>query len=367
MSFRFKYDVKLVLLILGMGIFATTGIAEDAETNRLASVKNWSENSDRCCSDLTYIVVTNFAKVFDQLDGCYSNLTNMVATNSAEVIDQLGSYNRDQRNELKSPPVGITFGKSVCLALVVVFLLVAVTVPWAIKTDARMRVMENILKDIFERLGRIHPMKNPYLAKNVGIVSEMKQSVEDACKLIADKIDSLAATIAASKKEDEAKKRNCDEAVENAEALATFIGESAFLKNDKFAPLWNELKSWLSKDHKGADVVASSLGVFAVRESVDDDTWLLSLRNISHGLTAVSQSLGEDSSAAITRLATWSQFLADYSDGGKLFALQIPQIGSAVDFSWMTVAAGKEASRVASVKGWAVYTAYGVRYNAEVA
>ena len=384
MSFGFKYGVKLVLVILGMGLFATTGLADEdkgTDTSVIAVVPQSVTANSGGKPPKTVIPsesnppakgnITSDGKSQNQtterttMCGGHVNISNMLSKIVIDLGDIKGKG--DTIEKLKSRPVGITIGKSVCLALVVVFLLVVVTVPWAIKTDARMRVMENILKDVFERLGRIHPIMNQDPANNVGIDSAVKQSVEDACKSIVDKIDSLAATIVASKKEAEAKRRNFDGAVENAEAPSTFIGESVFQKNDKFAPLLNELKSWLSKGLKGADVVASSLGVFAVRESVDDDTWLLSLRNISHGLTAVSQSLGEDSSVAITRLATWSRFLADYSDGGKLFALQIPQIGSAVDFSWMTVTAGKEASRVASVKGWAVYTAYGVRYNAEVA
>lgn len=135
----------------------------------------------------------------------------------------------------------------------------------------------------------------------------------------------------------------------------------------QFPELVDEIASWANRKLQGVDVILSSLHVLTTMSLVDDETWLMALRNISIGLSYVSSALGEAPDASVSRMVKWSKVLVKISTSNKSFSLSVPSIGSKVDYSWMTPVVENGKADVSSVKSWAVYTAYGVRHNAEVA
>lgn len=135
----------------------------------------------------------------------------------------------------------------------------------------------------------------------------------------------------------------------------------------QFPELLDDIVSWSDRKLRGVEVITSSLHVLTTMPLVDDETWLMALRNVSIGLSYVSESLNENAEANVSRLVKWSKALSVLAKTSNQFSLSVPSIGSKVDYSWMTPIVEKSKTDVSSVRSWAVYTAFGVRHNAEVA
>lgn len=148
--------------------------------------------------------------------------------------------------------------------------------------------------------------------------------------------------------------------------LQKAIYPEVFISESDFAPLKAHLDDWLAKHIPGAEIVKSSLALFAQRDTLNSETWQLALRNISQGISTVLKSQNASVSAVIEELVQWSKFLMKYSDENFDFSLKIPNAGDAVDVSWMSPV-NRKAIKVSQIVTWAVWhNQYGVRYNAEV-
>ena len=133
----------------------------------------------------------------------------------------------------------------------------------------------------------------------------------------------------------------------------------------EFAPLRDQLRDWLRQQPGNAEIIRSSLGLFASRQLLDQDTLDLSLRNLSVGLSKTMRALGRSPVEALDVLVTWRDFLQKCAEGSDI-SLQLPNINDSVDSSWMTP--GKPSVRKVSwIVSWAVSSRkYGVRHNAVV-
>ena len=133
----------------------------------------------------------------------------------------------------------------------------------------------------------------------------------------------------------------------------------------EFAPLRDPLRDWLRQQPETAEIIRSSLGHFASRQLLDQDTLDLSLRNLSKGLSLTMRALGRSPVEALDVLVTWRDFLQKCAEGSDI-SLQLPNINDSVDSSWMTP--NKPSVRKVSwIVSWAVSSRkYGVRHNAVV-
>lgn len=133
----------------------------------------------------------------------------------------------------------------------------------------------------------------------------------------------------------------------------------------EFAPLRVQLLEWLRQQPETAEIIRSSLGQFARRQLLDQDTLDLSLRNLSVGLSETMRALGRSPVEALDVLVTWRDFLQKCAEGSDI-SLQLPNLNDSVDSSWMTP---RKASvrKVSWIVSWAVSNRkYGVRHNAVV-
>ena len=133
----------------------------------------------------------------------------------------------------------------------------------------------------------------------------------------------------------------------------------------EFAPLRDQLRDWLRQQPKTAEIIRSSLGQFASRQLLDQDTLDLSLRNLSVGLSKTMRALGRSPVEALDVLVTWRDFLQKCAEGSDI-SLQLPNINDSVDSSWMTPMK-PSVRKVSWIVSWAVSSRkYGVRHNAVV-
>ena len=183
-------------------------------------------------------------------------------------------------------------------------------------------------------------------------LQENNNALTVSCNEQAARIDNLTNKIAETKTQ--------------VEKLEKVIFPEVFTRDSDFTQLKEHLNQWLINQFPGADVVKSSLSLFAQRESLNAESWQLALRNISQGISTVMKSQNTSPQTIIEELVQWSKFLMKYSDENYDFSLKIPNIGDSVDISWMS-AIDKKAIKVSSVVTWAVWhNQYGVRHNAEV-
>lgn len=193
------------------------------------------------------------------------------------------------------------------------------------------------------------------LKKQEDVTSSLQQKNEDLtslCNEQSTQIESLT-------------EQNTDAELKIKE-LQKAIYPEVFITEGDFAPLKDHLDGWLAMHLPGAEIVKSSLALFAQRDTLNSETWQLALRNISQGISTVLKSQNASVSAVIEELVQWSKFLMKYSDENFDFSLKIPNAGDAVDVSWMSPV-NKKAIKVSQIVTWAVWhNQYGVRYNAEV-
>ncbi len=155
-------------------------------------------------------------------------------------------------------------------------------------------------------------------------------------------------------------------AKEEIKNLQINVYPASFLADNDFTTLKEHLEGWLTAKIPGAEIVKSSLGLFAQREYVNTETWQLALRNISLGISSSMRMLNESPNAICAELGLWSKFLMKFSDDKFDFSLQMSSIGASVDPSWMTSKV-KNLVKITAVLSWAVWNnQFGVRYNAEV-
>ena len=135
-----------------------------------------------------------------------------------------------------------------------------------------------------------------------------------------------------------------------------------------FAPFKAQIENWCSKGLAGAEVVRSALGLFAARKSVSEDMWTLALQGIAVGISNALREEGVDSVSAAAILSKWAQFIGSFTDSSQdapyFFQLRVPMVGSPIDSSWMKQISS---TQVKTVNSWAVYTAMGLRYQADIA
>lgn len=150
--------------------------------------------------------------------------------------------------------------------------------------------------------------------------------------------------------------------------LAQRLYPAELLEKPGFEPLRKRLDDWSSKGYVGAEIARAALGLFASRHSVQEDTWTMALRDVSVGVVKALREEHADSAATSAELLRWFQFMNTLSDASDdqpcFFQLKLPTIGASVDSSWMRQTGG---AQVTAVNCWAVFTAMGLRYMADVA
>ncbi len=150
----------------------------------------------------------------------------------------------------------------------------------------------------------------------------------------------------------------------NVKALEGRIYPRELLANGKFGQLRAHLESWESQDAGAADIVLASLRIFLNREALPIDSWQLALQNVSRGISIAMKAVKASSEEAVAELALWRDMIMELAGEDPGFSLMFPTIGAKIDTSWMS--AKSRSTMVSRVLAWAVYNAYGVRYNADV-
>ncbi len=138
---------------------------------------------------------------------------------------------------------------------------------------------------------------------------------------------------------------------------------AVFLEASDFSSLREHLDTWTKMQCPSVSLVKSSMFILANKDVIPDaDTYYLALRNLSIGITKSMEQVGDEPDAIIGVLEKWNAFLKSHLEAPFEYSIVIPNIGDSVDNSYMT----SKSSIVNKVVSWAIYSEFGVRFNAEV-
>ena len=135
----------------------------------------------------------------------------------------------------------------------------------------------------------------------------------------------------------------------------------------EFQPFLNELQAWNNDAPREVAIIKSALvlGVMPP-DKVDNDTFMGALKDISMSITSIMLSMKKSETEIRTELQKWATYLQRvFNNQQRQFSLVVPEVGSAVDVTWMRVG-GNVANRVNGVRTWAVYGPFAVKYMAEI-
>ncbi len=199
-------------------------------------------------------------------------------------------------------------------------------------------------------------------------LDDTKKSLENEKMARENEHETAAQELEAEKKARQSERENAEQrlAIVSTErdTAKSRLFPAEFRGDPSFEPLLARLDALDVAGAPGATLARASLAIFAERKNLSAKIWQRALGDLSLGLAIAMDSDKMHPADVVATLGAWKSAIEKHVTGGPSFSLNLPSIGSKVEFSWMHAKSG--AATVRRVLSWAVYGQSGNAYMAEV-